>query len=388
MKRMDEAIPVLYYHSVGDHPQPRPKSGLSIPRAVFEEQMHRLLKRGFETVHLQDVHDYVAGQRTPTGHEVVLTFDDGFLDNWVYVYPLARKLGFKFTIYVNPDFVDPRDIVRPTLEDIWSGKVMEKDLEWWGFLSWAEMRAMEASGLVDIQSHTMTHTWHPNDPNVLDFHHPGDKYPWMVWNARPETKPFWLTEFDETNLPYGTPVHSFARAIPARRYIPDARVAKHLAEVVESNGGRSYFERLRWREELMRKKQTFQEKYSDEGRHETDDENAARIHHEVVESKHRIERALNKEVRFVCWPGGGETPLAREMALKSGHQATTKGTKLNRPGADPTHTFRVSPWIGARMPLRLKQWLFEGQLDRGRGVTSASGLAVGVLSSLRRGLST
>ena len=47
---------------------------------------------------------------------------------------------------------------------------------------------------MDIQSDTMTHTWHFCGDEIIDFHHPGNnKYPWLFWNARPERKSFYLT---------------------------------------------------------------------------------------------------------------------------------------------------------------------------------------------------
>ena len=42
-----------------------------------------------------------------TGKDIVLTFDDGYLDNWVFAYPLLEKYNLRGTIFVNPEFVDP-----------------------------------------------------------------------------------------------------------------------------------------------------------------------------------------------------------------------------------------------------------------------------------------
>lgn len=381
---MQEAIPVTYYHGVGDHAVPRPKSFLTMPQGLFEQQIHRLFKRGFKFVDLQQVYDYVAGNRILNGSEVVLTFDDGFLDNWTHVFPLAKKLGFKYTIFVNPEFVDPRDIVRPTLEDVWAGKIKMDDLDWWGFLSWEEMRIMEQSGLVDIQSHTMTHTWYPDSPDVTDFHHPGDDYPWMVWNEFPECMPFWLTKFDETQVPYGTPVHRFKRAVAARRYFPDFRVDEHMQQVVLDRNGKDFFDQPDWRKTLQREYQSFIKKYGNSGRFETDAEHEARIYHEVVDSKRIIEEKLSKEVWFVCWPGGAETPLARKIAMDAGYLATTKGIEQNRPGNDPSHIFRVASWFGSYLPTWYKWRLFDGQFDRGRGIHSLNATAVKILVKMRR----
>ena len=378
---MSYAIPVTYYHSVGQHQEVRPKSFLSMSPVLFEQQVRRLQQRGFHTVDLKQVYDFVAGNRTSDRREVVLTFDDGFLDNWTHVFPLAKKLGFKFTIFVNPLFVDPREIVRPTMDDVDAGRMPVESLHWWGFLSWPEMRIMQQSGLVDIQSHTMSHTWHFSGAKVVDYYHPGGEHPWMVWNRFPETMPHWLTEFDETMVPFGTPIYEFDLAIRARRYVPDAKLDEHLTEFTDQHGGREFFQVPDWRGRLDVERNWFVANYGDNGRFESDDQHRRRVHWEIVDAKRIIEQQLSKEVQFVCWPGGGETELAREIALQSGHLATTKGTKPNGPkGGDRSHIFRVAAWFGASVPNWLKWMVFDGQFDRASQRASLRGVLAGSLA--------
>lgn len=377
-------IPVTYYHSVGDHPRPRPKSFLTYPIRFFEEQIRELQRLGYRTIDLRQLHDHVSGRKVLAGRNVVLTFDDGFLDNWTTVFPLARKLGFRFTVVVNPEFVDPRPIVRPTMEDVWSGKIRQEELEWWGMMSWDEMRIMEASGLVDIQSHALTHTWHHADPEVIDFHRPDGPYPWLVWNAHPETKPFFYGGYREELVPYGTPVHRFRKSIQARRWFPDPRHGEAVVTHVAANGGKAFFERPRWKDELLALHAKVRSDLGDQGRFETDAEHEARIRDEVVTSKRIIEEKLGKRVDFICWPGGGETDLARRIALEAGYLATTKGTAVNRPGGDPSHISRVAPWIPGPLPDWLKWWMFRGQLERGEGRLTPASLLCSALSRLRK----
>ena len=49
---------------------------------------------------------------------------------------------------------------------------------------------MEEEGLVDIQSHSMTHTWYPKSDKIIDFRHPNDPYFWMTWNDNIDEKPY------------------------------------------------------------------------------------------------------------------------------------------------------------------------------------------------------
>ena len=159
-----QKVPVLMYHSVGIQNSKWIWNFLTIPYQIFEDHLRMLIKRRFNTIDLVQLYDYVSSGKSIHNNSVVLTFDDGYLDNWVYAYPLLKKYGFKGTIFVNPEFVDPTQEDRPNLEDVWAGRAKEAELTPSGFLSWREMREMEKTGVMDIQSHAMTHTWYFTGP--------------------------------------------------------------------------------------------------------------------------------------------------------------------------------------------------------------------------------
>jgi len=200
---MSKAVPVIMYHAVGPPSPDWIWQHVITPIDVFERQIKTLSKKGFHTITLLDLYGYMKYEKTIPEKAVVLTFDDGYLDNWVYVYPLLKKYGMTGTIFVNPEFVDPTDDYRPNLKDVWSGRCKEKNLGSKGFLSWNEMRRMEEDGVMDIQSHSMTHTWYFCSEEIIDFHHPGNtQYPWLFWNASPERKCYCLTENQEAFIPF------------------------------------------------------------------------------------------------------------------------------------------------------------------------------------------
>ena len=99
-----------------------------------------------------------------------------------------KKHKLKATIWVNPDFVDDEDHeIRPTLEDYWNGRLSLDELNIYdGFLNWEEMRLMEKSGYVEIQSHTMTHNKYPISDKIIDFVSPDTKIDWLHWNLLAE----------------------------------------------------------------------------------------------------------------------------------------------------------------------------------------------------------
>jgi len=293
------------------------------------------------------------GDEIPS-RSVVLTFDDGYLDNWVYAYPLLKKYGFHGTIFVSPDFVDPSKPLRPNLDDVWSGQISIHDLPTGGFLSWEEMREMESSGNIDIQSHGLTHTWYFSSAEIIDFHHPGDTYPWLAWNARPDRKHLWMTENQQAFVPWGTPVYQHEKSLATRRYFPDRDLDAALANHVNSHGNETFFQKVDWRHRLKQVATDYRKKHGNHGRFESDTEYKARLYHELAESKQVIERQLDKRVDFLCWPGGGYIDASVAISKEVGYLASTsisrhQGGRKNQFGEDP------SRW-GRRLPVPNVRW--------------------------------
>src|SRR5215831_14364836 len=152
-------VPVYMFHSIADCDK-TPYGHLSIPVRTFDSELAYLRKRNFRTITLEDLYNYLAAGEEVPPKSIVLTFDDGYLDNWVNVFPILKKYEMNATIFVVPEFVDPCTNLRPTLSDMWAGKAKIDELSDRGFLSWNEMREMQNSGLVDIQSHSLTHNWY------------------------------------------------------------------------------------------------------------------------------------------------------------------------------------------------------------------------------------
>ena len=350
-------VPVIMYHSVGYPRKDWIWSFVTCPLDVFfEGQMRALHRKGFNTISLQQLYGYMKeGIKLPK-NPVVLTFDDGYLDNWVFAYPLLMKYGFKGTIYVNPEFVEPQNIIRKNLEDVWRGEAKIDELENIGYLSWREMKEMEKEGIMDIQSHTMTHTWYPISSKIIDFRHPGDPYIWMTWNNNPTEKPF-LQIDDEKSFNYGDPVYQHGRAIGIRRYFPDENLKEDMISYVKEKGGKDFFGYENWREELFKVARRYKEENQVNGRYETEDEYEERVYYELRKSKEIIENKLDKEVKFLCWPGGAVTDKALKIALDVGYISSTAGKDIqherkylrNRYGEDPSRINRMGPvlyWDG------------------------------------------
>jgi len=310
------AIPVVMYHTVGRPISDWAWSFLTVPYKIFESHLRWLVKAGYQTVDLYELHAHVSGEKILPGRSVVLTFDDGYLDNWGYVAPLLSKYGLKGTVFVNPEFVDPRDIIRPTLKEVWAGKIQEEDIPVRGFMSWPELKMLADSGPLSIQSHAMTHTWYPTGDQIIDFHHPGDGVYWLDWNEYPEGKPFYLKSPENSRVPFGTPIYQHEKSLAARKFSPSPEEISGIVKYVEENGGKLFFNQPGWREKLLYVSHELREANPGAALFESDQEQKARFRYELLGSKKTLERRLDRPMNFLCWPGGGYNKKSQTMALE------------------------------------------------------------------------
>lgn len=384
-------IPVLMYHGISDKVTKVPYGFLLQPTDHFEACMRYLVRNGFTTITLQELYDHLKFNTPLPRNPIVLTFDDGYLDNWVYVYPILKKYRLKGTIFVVPEFVDPTMTCRLNLEDVEAKRASRADLKWWGYLSWAEMRKMEADGVMDIQSHTLTHTWYFSSDKIIDFHHPGDSYPWLAWNDFPERKYNWVDEPQEELIGYGTPIYEHGRSLGIRRFFDDPGLRDHLIQFVQANGSKSFFGNANWRNLLWEQVPSYRTPHPDSGRYETENEYTHRLQSEIVESKTIIAKNLSKEIKFLCWPGGAHTPEAYDLAMKSGYWATSKGDQKNSFGTDPTRFHRTATYLDSHQyslaflkTVSLPFFILEVQSYRGHRLsTFLMGTAANVVRTSR-----
>ncbi|MFP4393678.1 MAG: polysaccharide deacetylase family protein [Anaerolineales bacterium] len=333
-------VPVLMYHSVSDNQQWL-WGNLSCPVGVFEDHVRALVNHNFTTISLQHLYDHLAHDAPLPPNPIVLTFDDGYLDNWVYAYPILKRYGCEGTIFINPDFVDPRDTRRLNSDDAAAGRGAARDLETTGFLSWTELAEMESAGVMDVQSHTITHTWYFNDHHIVDFHHPQDGYPWLAWNAKPERKYLWLNEDQSSFVPFGTPIYTYRKSLLARRYFPDPKLADFLIRQVEARGGPALFQERGWRPRLFQWVRHYRSRHQLEESWESEEAYQARVRYELGASKEIIEARLQKKVNFVCWPGGGYNDLTVRIAKEVGYLSMVHAPGGKQPKQDARHTPRL-----------------------------------------------
>jgi peptidoglycan/xylan/chitin deacetylase (PgdA/CDA1 family) len=359
---ISKSIPVIMYHNIGIVNQNWLWSHLTCPWELFQDHLVWMKKFKIETISIQQLYDYKRNNIKLPDRSIVLTFDDGYLDNWVFAYPLLKKYGFKGTIFVNPEFVDKRNLVRKNLEDVWHKGVPIDELEKDGFLSWSEIKIMDSEGVVDIQSHSMSHTWYFCSDEIIDFHSPGNnKYPWLLWNMKPERKSYYISENQEHFMPYGMPIYSHGRSLGIRRYYEDQNLGRYLADYVKDQGI-NLFRGNDWKSKLYRQADTYKRTHTLRDRFETDEEVKDRYTYELKRSKEILEKKLDKPIHFLCWPGGAKNETSIRICFDAGYIAYTlsslKGGGTNIYPEEPSRIYR----IGAPSIQRNRQIYYMGGL--------------------------
>ena len=117
-----KGVPCIMYHHISN------EKGVS--PAEFEEHL-KLIKKS-NTFKIEEIED--KNNKLPK-NSILVTFDDGYEDNYKYAFPLLKKYNVKATIFLNTAYIgtDP------------------------GYMSWNQIREMYESGLADFQLHTHSH---------------------------------------------------------------------------------------------------------------------------------------------------------------------------------------------------------------------------------------
>lgn len=130
-------VPILMYHEVKLTNAGRDV----ITPGEFEEDLNYLKTAGYTTVTMGDLIDYVYDAKPLPEKPVVLTFDDGYLNNYVYVFPLLKKYHTKIVL----------SIIGKNTDDF---TYIPDDNINYSHVTWKQLKEMSDSGLVEVQNHT------------------------------------------------------------------------------------------------------------------------------------------------------------------------------------------------------------------------------------------
>ena len=129
-QRAAGGVPILVYHRVND----TDKNPTTLTVADFEAQMKFLADNGYHVISPDDLLDaWESGKNLPS-NPIILTFDDGHEDIYKNVFPILQKYNMRATIFIVTDHIGMKD-----------------------YLSWDFVRALQAGGFMDFESHSMSY---------------------------------------------------------------------------------------------------------------------------------------------------------------------------------------------------------------------------------------
>src|SRR5574344_1548413 len=96
---MPAGIPILEYHMVDEAPA-EDERVYNVPPEEFQEQLDYLQQQGYTTITMLDYAKARKGKFDLPAKPVILTFDDGYEDNYTTMLPILEAHGMKATVYM------------------------------------------------------------------------------------------------------------------------------------------------------------------------------------------------------------------------------------------------------------------------------------------------
>ena len=136
----DIRVPVLMYHSVLDNPK-RVGKYVILPEEL-EKDLIYIRDHGYTTITSKDLIAYRANKGDLPEKPIMLTFDDGYYNNYTYLFPLLKKYNMKAVLSVVGTYADAYSVPSEILNNNYS------------HATWEQLKEMQQSGLVEIGNHS------------------------------------------------------------------------------------------------------------------------------------------------------------------------------------------------------------------------------------------
>ena len=127
-------VPILVYHHVDDEIY---KDSPTVLRENFAQQMQFIHEKDYNVIALDELVDSIQGNYKLPRNSVVITFDDGYQDNYVHAFPILNKFNFPAIIFIATNKIDTK-----------------------GFLTWDQIFVMQKNN-ISFGSHTRAHAYLP-----------------------------------------------------------------------------------------------------------------------------------------------------------------------------------------------------------------------------------
>ncbi|MFN0117903.1 MAG: polysaccharide deacetylase family protein [Elusimicrobiota bacterium] len=146
-----KGIPILMYHKIGNAPEGSQLKKLWVSNEKFEAQMEYLKKQGYSPIVFKDLYQYWDKNVSLPEKPILITFDDGYANNYENAFPILKKYNFPATLFVVVQTVG--------WDNKWHNPESESRIP---MVSWNQLKELKDAGW-EIGSHTMNH---PNLPKL------------------------------------------------------------------------------------------------------------------------------------------------------------------------------------------------------------------------------
>jgi len=136
-------VRILVYHRINNDK----KDLLSVNVKSFEKQM-QFLKENYNIISLNEMLEYFEKKKHPPPNSVVITFDDGYKDNYTNAFPILQKYSIPATIFLVYNYIGKNILFK------WDSNVTDKAVS--ATLNWTEIIEMSKRG-IHFGAHTITH---------------------------------------------------------------------------------------------------------------------------------------------------------------------------------------------------------------------------------------
>ncbi|WP_283147483.1 polysaccharide deacetylase family protein [Silvimonas soli] len=153
-------VPVLMYHHVSPSPGP-----ITLSPEHFDAQMRWLAQAGYTTLDTAAFAGFLAGEPVPE-KSVLLTFDDGYLDNYVYGHAALQRHGLNAVMFLVTGWMGDGPVRATQGQGALPATPAHGECEQLiasghaddVIVRWSEIETMRAAGTFEFHSHTHTHT--------------------------------------------------------------------------------------------------------------------------------------------------------------------------------------------------------------------------------------
>ncbi len=338
-------IPILTYHRIADCER--------LNTSIFESHLEVLAASGIPSLLPKDL-----GR---AGRGFMLTFDDGFADCWTHVFPLLKKYGVRAVIFVIPAILGegPERVQgKRVYHDDASQAHQEASVALaphQAFLRWSELTAMEKSGLVAVQSHSLEHRSIWGGDQITGFNlGSGNRTHWS------------LEQITGGDIRWGIPVYRRISALANRRFDDNRNLRDLLAGWLETRGGAAYVGERgleKTESELWALLRSYESKNSIKGVWETIDERVKRTTADIAGARQVLEKRLGGTRDELCLPWGEYDSVTLECARKAGVRRMYTLDRGPNPAVNPGFLLnRFEPRPRGRFWLKSRLWIYTSTL--------------------------